>query len=354
MRAPVSRLLLAVSLAVLLGVLYVRRQPGTSRRSLRELGDVAVAKRLDDQKVAERDGYALFPFDHTHAFRMGSSRPITERLTIAAWLPATRAQARQQAIGDVTEAWLQHMRDLRWRDEGDVRIGEGVHEVNAASHDAWVLVRDDAPHALTVAYMVWKQDASLERARATVNDVVRSFRPGRPVAEYLAIARDRPGATRRARWQAVEQGLAARGVRLTRDGPAALGTDGTLYKLVSRDDGAGALLSLHYLGALPPAARYEALDPRLPANQGSWPTMLWWARDSARWTHHSTRSEPQLPEALDAEIGARHAADAGRAHFYAFLRQEIDDLDQRAPDFDWFARAAPRMVEHFRAGKMVR
>jgi hypothetical protein len=42
---------------------------------------------------------------------------------------------------------------------------------------------------MTIAYMVWKKDASLDKARRLVHDVYASFRPDKPLGNYLEIAR---------------------------------------------------------------------------------------------------------------------------------------------------------------------
>jgi hypothetical protein len=67
--------------------------------------------------------------------------------------------------------------------------------------------------------MVWKRDATLAEARRTLDAALRSFEPGLPPAEYLAVARERPAREQAARLAAIEAALAARGVRVTLDGP---------------------------------------------------------------------------------------------------------------------------------------
>ena len=62
----------------------------------------------------------------------------------------------------------------------------------------------------------------------------------------------------------------------------------------------------------------------------------------------------EIPVVADDEIGARHADDAGRAHFYAIVEDVLEDPELPAPQLDWLAGAGPRMAKLFREGRMVR
>lgn len=344
-----SKLVLAAVIATIAAVLFARRQPGTSRRSLRELGDVAISKRLDDQKVDERDGFTLFPFDHTHPFLMGSSRPVTERLTIGVWTDATRQRAHDATITDAADRTSK----IAWRTDGDVQLGEGTHEVNASTHPAWIVARDVPAEGLTIAYMVWQKDASLDRAKRAVADVAASFRRAKPNAEYLATARDRPAAERSARRTGMQRDLAARGVQVTVDGPLVEAKDGTLYALWTHDRYGAAILSLHYLGSLPRKERFIALNPAPPSKIGSIPGVIWFGRDDGTWVHHETHDDVEFPARIDSLIGARHKGDPNRAHFYAYEMQFVDDADMPAISFDWFERATAWMITRFPTGAIV-
>ncbi|MDF1505290.1 hypothetical protein [Roseisolibacter sp. H3M3-2] len=170
------------------------RGASATRRALRELGHVAVPRRLADREPEERDGLALFAFGRVPGSPqyMGSTTPYAERLVVAAWTPTTRAEAADRALRTVALG----VEGLTWEADagGDaVAVGTGTYEANMARRPAWVLVRDDSARGLTFAYMAWRRDASREAALRTLERVAGSFAPALPTAEYLALARARGG-----------------------------------------------------------------------------------------------------------------------------------------------------------------
>jgi hypothetical protein len=313
-----------------------------------------VPRRLEGRSAQERGAFALFPFERVPAgFQyMGSNTPVAERLVVAAWTPASRAAAREAAVDDARD----RTRDVTWRREGDLSIGEGTHEVNLAVHPAWVLVRDDTARALTVAYMVWKQDASLARARRTLDAAMRSFEPGLPAAAYLDVARGRPARERAARVAALREALAARGAHVMPGGPP-VEHDGRWYAFSHDARDGDAFTVLVPIGALPVAPRYRESAAQRGRPEG-WLDAVWFAPSVADSAHAVPgRGAPYLPPALEravtARLAERDAGGAPRAHFIAGQTRWLDGSDGERPDLAAVERAAATLAARFAAGRLL-
>jgi len=174
-----------IAAACALGLGPSKRQP------LAELGAVDVPGRLDPYAAAEEDGFTVFPFDHTPGsiFLMGSLRPVSEVLALSVWRPSARAQALQALTRRVAD----RTQGIRWRTQGEYRIGEGTHEVNTSEHAARIVVREYPERQLAIGHMVWAGPAfSLQRQINLIESTAAAFEPHMPVAEYLNAARERP------------------------------------------------------------------------------------------------------------------------------------------------------------------
>ena len=241
--------------------------------------------------------------------------------------------------------------DIKWRTDGAFEIGEGLHDVNTAKHPAWLVVREVPDHNLTIAHMVWQQDASLERVRRTIMKSYASFRPGGRPEEYLAIARDRPAKLQAARDSALKAALDGRGVMLSLDmGPVV--HDGVVYELHT-DERLGRLLTVLYpLGALPRAAAYRHLRPPVKGIPNL-TDVLWFGKDAEGWKRGAVGSDLLLSTAITAFVGSLHERDADRAHFYAADLHLLDDADMPAPDLDGFERAGKAMAPLLSEGRLV-
>ena len=349
-----SKLLLVLAVGtVWLGVLKLRGARPT-RRALHELGQLALPRRLEPLPPDERATFALFAFDRTSGsvLHMGSNRPVAEKLVVGAWTPASRQEAHDATV----DAARDRTRDIAWRADGEVLVGEGTHAVNTAVHPAWVLARDDAARGLTVAYMVWKRDASLARARATFDAALRSFEPGLPAAAYLAVARERPARERAARLAALEAALAARGVRVTPGGPP-VEHEGRWYAFAHDARDGDSFTLLVPIGTLPVAARYRERETQR-ARPESWLDAVWFAPSVADSAHEVPgRGAPYLPPALvravTAHLAARDAGGAPRAHFFAGQTMWLDGSDGRRPDLAAVERAASSLAARFAAGRLL-
>jgi hypothetical protein len=245
------------------------------------------------------------------------------------------------------------MRDVAWTREGELEIAEGVYEVNASSYPAWLVVRDVEARGVTIAYMAWRKHRSLDDARRVVEEAARSFVPTATLADYLAIARERPARERQARLATLQQALAARGVRLAIDG-GPVEHDGRLYELHTAARLGVTFTALHPLGALPLAAGYRHLRPTTPNRVGNWPDVLWFARADSGWTRHALDRDFAISARMQDAVAARHRDDAGRAHFYAADVALLDGSGGEVASLDWLDDASRRMTALFAAGKLVR
>ncbi|MGH7713841.1 MAG: hypothetical protein ACREOG_21350, partial [Gemmatimonadaceae bacterium] len=162
-----KQLLVGLPLVALMGLTLGCLRLGTTRRQLQELGDISVPARLKASVPFEQEAFALFSFDRSAWFPMGSNRPVPERLVFAVWTASSRDAARTAAVKDAQDRTEQ----IQWRREGEYLIGEGMHSVNTAENPTWVLVREYEEKSITIAYMAWKKDASLDEARRTVSKV---------------------------------------------------------------------------------------------------------------------------------------------------------------------------------------
>ena len=340
--------LVGLTITVLVGLSLGCMKFGTTRRQLYEFGEISVPARLKSSYPWEQGTFALFSFDRSAMWPMGSNRPVPERLVVAVWTPASRDTARAAAIKDAQD----RTEEIQWRRDGEYTVGEGTHSVNTAVNPAWVLVRDFEERSLTIAYMAWKKDASLDKARRIVSNVYDSFRPAASPADYLAIARERPAKMRAARLSDLESALAARNVRLTLDGPP-VEQNGTVYALFTDDRLGRTFIVLHPLGALPLAEEYRHLRPPPPDPIANWPSVVWFAKKSEKWEFHGIDGYALMPDQMTERVGALHANDAIRAHFYAVETGAIDDLELPEMQFKYFDRAAPVMAKLFKEGKLI-
>jgi hypothetical protein len=356
-----TKLLVLLTLgASLLGARALRRaQP--ERRALLEFGHLNVPRRLDTNAPQERDGFALFPFTRVPGGLqyMGSNTPYAERLVVAAWSPATRDAAEDALLQEAAQG----VRGLAWRAEpgapsaaaGRTDVGEGRYEVNMAVRPAWVLTRADPARGVTFAYMAWKQDASLERARGTLEAAARSFESGLPAGEYLALARVRPARERAARLATLRAELAARGVAAEPGGPP-VEKDGRWYAFARDERDGDSFTVLIPLGALPaaPSYRESAADLSRPE---SWLAATYFAPsagDSAREV--PGRGRPYVPPALEravaARVAAREAGGPARAYFFAGQTRWLDNADLVVPELRSVERAAAKLAARFAAGRL--
>ncbi len=321
---------------------------GSSERELRELGTLSVPSRLKATYPFEQGDFALFAFDRSAWWPMGSNRPVPERLVVAVWTAASRDSARAAAIWDAKD----RTDSIRWRNDGEYLVGEGLHSVNTAENPAWLLMRDFADRSLTIAYMTWKKDRSLADAREIVAKAYESFQPAASPADYLAIARVRPAKMRRQRRHELDSALAARGVSLTLDGDP-VERNGTVYMLYTDERLGTAVAALHSLGSLPLAAKYRHLRPPPPNGIGNWPSVQYFERGSGTWQHHGVDDDYRLPKQIDERVGALHASEADRAHFYVVEIGAIDDLEMPPLDMAFFDRASKAMAKLFKDAKLV-
>ena len=344
MKRPFVRLTIIALVGLLLGCIKV----GATRRQLYELGEVSVPARLESRNPWEQGSFALFSFDRSAMWPIGSNRPVPERLVVAVWTPASRDTARAAAIKDARD----RTEEIQWRRDGDYSVGEGTHNVNTAVNPAWVIVREFEERSLTIAYMAWKKDATLDKARRIVSNVYESFRPAASPADYLAIARERPAKTRAARLSDLDSALAARNVRLTLDGPP-VEQNGAVYALFTDERLGRTFIVLHPLGALPLAENYRHLRPPLPDPIANWPNVVWFAKKSGKWEFGGIDDYALMPDHVTERVGALHANDAMRAHFYTVETGAIDDLELPEMQFKYFDRAAPVMAKLFKEGRLI-
>lgn len=344
MRQLVIGVLITAISGLTLGCLRV----GSTERQLQELGTISVPARLKPSVPWEQGAFSLFSFDRSALWPIGSNRPVPERLVVAVWTPASRDTARAAATKDAKD----RTDSIQWRREGEYTVGEGIHNVNTAVNPAWVIVRDFDENSLTIAYMVWKKDATLPEVRGTVAKAYESFRQASPLHEYLAIARERPAKMRRERRRDLDTALAARGVRLTLDG-VPVDNNGRVYMLYTDERLGTAVAVLHPLGVLAPATDYQHLRPPPPRGIGNWPSVIWFEKSSGKWEHHGVDSDFRLPAPMEERVGVLHANDADRAHFYVVEIGAIDDLEMPTVDLKFFDRASTAMAKLFKEGKLI-
>lgn len=150
---------------------------GDRLRDLPGTGALLVPERLEDRSPESTEEGTVWHFDRIadSFLLMGSHTPVRERLTVLAWPtdggPAPDLDRRFRA-----EA-AERVGSLRWRREGDLEIGEGVHRVNAHATPAWVVLHRPAGARLALGYMVWRKDADLAEAVRTVRRMAGTFRP---------------------------------------------------------------------------------------------------------------------------------------------------------------------------------
>jgi hypothetical protein len=188
------------------------------RQPLAELGFANVPSRLDPYAAKEGEGLAVFSFDQTpnSIFLMGSNRPISEVLAFAVWRPDSREAALKSLTGRVAD----RTDNIKWTTQGEYRIGEGVHEVNASKHEARIVVREFPDRQLTIGHMTWvKRSLSTGEQVELIEKTAASFEQRVPVADYLRIASDRPRALTDNYRAALRKLLAMRTVPYKVDGP---------------------------------------------------------------------------------------------------------------------------------------
>jgi len=344
-------LLLAIPAVALAAGTLMWFRPRMATRPLREFGQITLPARLDPYNPEERQGYAMFPFDRTsNAFwLMGSSRPIPEKLVLGVWLPASKDAARQSTIYAAGD----HVENIKWRTEGAYRIGEGIARVNASEYPAWIVERDFDEKSVTLAYMVWKKDGSVETARQIVDQAGQSLQVKTAAAEYIQTGMDRPAKLAEARLKEMEATLAARGVHLTLDaGPVE--KDGSIYELYT-DWGTNRLLSMIVpIGDLPHADRFRHLRPQPPNGLGPWLDVIYYEKEDAVFERHTIDEGRKLSPKLNAWIDQHMAASPiGVAHFYAVSVAVIDASDVPPTDLNLSTRNASTMAALFRQGKLI-
>lgn len=306
----------------------------TTLRQLGELGQIELPSRLENRRLSENPGFALFPFERvSNSFAdMGSSTPIAERLVFAVAMPAFREEARKQVAAAAS----------KWSRAGACELGETVIGVNASSHPAWIVVRDAG--LATVGYTVWKSDSSAAQACQLVEQVLNSYRNQTSVDAYLKAAAERPARLRRSRFDKLTAQLAARGVRLAVDAEP-VEKDGILYDLFLAPNAGKIFAIMSYLGALPYAPSFRASQSPLD--------LMWFEGRSGMWNPHGAPDPKILSDRAMRWIERRHRQDANRAHFYAIRVDLLDDLEMPEPDPDSFAKLAAQAAEQFRSGRLI-
>ncbi len=342
------QLVVGALLTVFTGQTVGCRRLGSTERQLRELGTISVPSRLKASYPFEQGDFARFAFDRSALWPMGSNRPVPERLVVAVWTPASRDSARAAAVRDAKD----RTDSIRWRNEEEYLVGEGLHSVNTAENPAWLLMRDFEDRSLTIAYMTWKKDRSLAEAREILEKAYESFRPAATPSDYLAIARERPAKERRQRRQELDSALAVRGVSLTLDGHP-VERNGMVYMLYTDERLGTVVAALYSLGSLPLVAPYRHLRPPPPNGIGNWPSVQWFEKGSGTWQHHGVDGDYRLPLQIDEFVGALHASEAHRAHFYVVEIGAIDDLEMPPLNMAFFDRASTAMATLFKEGKLI-
>ncbi len=295
----------------------------------------AIPRRLEKRTPVERQGYTLHRFDRVASgFQyMGSTTPIRERLVIATWTPASRDEARREAIFEAQD----RIRKIAWRDPN---TGEGIHEVNTNTNPAWVIVEEDTARGWTAAYMAWKKDTSDDAAKVH-KDVAKML------AGFVVPATPQ----RINRLEAAEATLAKQGVTLKLDaGPVRAAADGAICELFTskRLDSKRVLVVLVPVGELPARQSYRHLRPAPPRKIGNWPDLQWFSREFGQGAFDGMLD---LTERLVAMASSE--ASAGHAKFYAARVEIIDDPEAPTQDFDFLWEVQPAMSELFRNHKLV-
>lgn len=152
---------------------------GETLRALDRLGAILVPRRLEDRSPEQGQGWTLYRFDRVadSFLLMGSHTPIRERLTVLAWASGSAAPPEAERAFRI-EA-VERVESLRWRREGDLEIGEGIHRVNTHETPAWVVLHHPPGARYALGYMVWRKDAGLEEALRTARRLTSSVRrPG--------------------------------------------------------------------------------------------------------------------------------------------------------------------------------
>lgn len=317
-------------------------------RDLRELGRVSIPKRLETQGAEEKATYAIFPFvRYANSLRfMGPNPAKPEILALAAWRDASRQTAREQALAHVKyfmerrpSGFSTVYEPVALKKQGEHETGEGIQYINASAVPAWIVVRESPAAKLTVAYMVWKQDSSLEKARELVDSVIASFERKSSLDEYLAIAADRPATERAARLKALEAALAKLGVPPPRLDGGTVEHNGVLYELFT-DEQQGKVFLIHAaLGELRPADPERRFGPDAPSERLP---VVW--MDGAR-----TARNIDGPGWTTARMRARMRP--GQAYMtHATL---LDQLDMPGETLAYTLEIAAAMRKAHAAGKLV-
>jgi hypothetical protein len=324
-KAMTATILLGTAGLILLAFFGFGR--GVQARELPGHGNIDIPKQLEPVQPEESHGSALFPFARysNSFFHMGSHAVVMEKLAVHFW--TTPAPNRE---GEASMAVQYHMphKTLTWRREGEFEIGEGIEEVNTHSFPAWIVVRQVPTHRMTLAYMVWKKNASLQKAMRVVEDAIRSYRPGTA-----------PAAVKEPRMSRVERALAVRGVTVQLDGEPAQ-KDGVLYHLHTSERWGRVLGIYGVLGPLPDAPHYRWVSPAPP--QGNWLGVVWMTPNGVR----GMDGEGTPPAAVTARLRMGEA--------YAVQNLLIDDASMPEPDLDYTLRMIRTMLQTHRAGKLLK
>lgn len=319
----------------------VRRQP------LAELGFASVPSRLDPYAAQEDEGLALFSFDQTSSsiFLMGSNRPVSEVLALAVWRSDSRAAALRSLTGRVVD----RTGDIEWTTQGEYRIGEGVHEVNASKHDARIVVREFPDRQLTIGHMMWvKRSFSMQEQMELIEATAASFEQRAPVADYLRIASDRPRALTDNYRAELRKFLAMRTVPYKVDGPI-VERDGTFYDCYVHSHWGEMITAVHPLGTMPAARSFRALNPATPPNVPNWPELVTFQWQDGEW---SIEGSPTLSPRMISLLNERHQ-DKTRAYFYAVASDAPQPFEPKEFRIDFLWRAIPGLNGHFKRGDLV-
>ncbi|WP_129779146.1 hypothetical protein [Peristeroidobacter soli] len=318
----------------------------TKRQPLAELGFVDVPSRLDPYATREGEGFALFSFDQTSGsiFLMGSNRPVSEVLAIAAW----HRDSRSDALKALTSRAADRTDNIKWTTQGEYRIGQGVHEVNASEHDARIVVREYPDRQLTIGHMTWVKRSSAQDQMKLIETTAASFEQRVPVADYLQLASDRPRILTERYRAALRKLLAMRTVPYKVDGPI-VERDGTFYDCYVHSHWGEMITAVHPLGTLPAARSFRTLNPTTPPNVPNWPQIVRFQWDGEEWEVDGT---PALSDRMIALLNERHQ-DRTRAYFYAVASDAPQPFEPGEFRIDFLWRAIPGLNDHFKRGDLV-
>lgn len=324
---------------------------------LLELGRIEVPDRLANRGAMERAERVIFRFDRiADSFLMiGSLTPIRERLVLLAWPDGAGAGSDEPVLREFRAFAAERVQKPQWRREDAFEIAEGMHEVNNNWNESWVLLYRLPGEKLLLGYRVWRKDATLDQAKATVRRVAGSFVRAATQEAFFTAVVERPEKEAQAGRAALIQALAARGVQIELDGPLIEAANNFYILQVEGPPIEGAWFTIfHPIGSMP--AVPGRLRPLWSHERAkwlmNWPVIMFFRHGPEGWVDEWCNVAYDVPPALAALLAPRHT-DSGRVYFYIVYGLRVDTTPPDRSDLDHFFRTIPEMERIFALGDFI-